>query len=1105
MKIRIFIPLILTLVHGFTAKGEPTQLEAKIANIPNVLPLRTMDTAETRACLCGFTLLDFAPYGHSHLLYKLAQVDFNANLLYQAYNFPAQTDTNVNTDIVNRTAWFGVPDPTWVSMKMPAALMKYILSGFFKMMDENGFKAKDSDIECKPAVSYLGDDIGIISLILKKNKDRDDIIKSLSFDDIHTLPQNNNRWYGGKGNVNTKGLPAASGVAVVCNLSFIEMFGNQEVPRKSAYVFRSTMGSHSFGYAKSHITVDESNPYVTLANIKAMMPHMEWKATSLATTHSAFAFKEDYDSNKEDLSGVLHIPNRFQFEFCTGLLKEIKDGLYLNANNFYKAYDKYSQSCPILAHNLPIHLPSKPPITYNPMFKWTISKGTKIGTKITSKLAKYKVTNYQPMTFDVPENGLFEPNGDYDSQLDERLKEREDKIAKLKEEFDNLQPKVIEENETPENEKIKKFNEEKMEILKTELQEIHDKSSVAGSAETNQDNKEEENFVPESLPDPKKNQQVQLDISSMMKSADCEEGIKELEIRVQGYIPATEEQVIDLIIQFLKHPHIGDCTELEKITFNENKINLNSPFGLVLELRVSKLTPEELKHQNQETEGAVFEIYFFNHNFDEQKNTLFYSPASEIVNEWDRFTQILLAFIKFAEQNLENSLTPHDLTTAFLSKATSKLNPPNTRIWTLDVGPTGPMHLSSTSTSEKTKQVFSRKELNYIFHVLRLTNTQQKDNIPDDFYDILYQAWNIGENYIMVKMQGTKLSYQIIVNRYANEDKIDNVIISMVSALRNTYMNNSESVVSLKQTKKIIHDSLLSQAKSDAFTWTMQANPIPLDHIDKNISQSAQNEEMWKNDDTEFMFNFYVKELQHSFILRGMVHVMESLPVVNLHFTTDLFVSEYIIPLDKQASFQKNVFSAINESYYHFHLMVYETELVQSSSTTDEQLKEAQELGHYSFNTVLMKVLEIMKEKDVYGCISEYDKPESESGENGDAEVKEKRYKWSKPKEWDRTGIFVMLRSNKLFENDPQSRCEPNETTNPLLMDLHSTYIDEQPGYALTINNLDNEGQKDVKTTYHFVQYQDYAHQRVFEHYITGIMNSLFHNKGEAEKEGEGE
>lgn len=1085
--------LLASTLAGWASCGS---IEAKMGNFPNQLQFSSMNSDEVRICMCGFHLIELKDYGKMIEMYKLAQVGWEIQKLKYAWNFSGLKENPLNAGFINRTGWYGLPDPTWVTMKMPAALMQYVLKGYTTMMNGRGFEIDPSGVECKPAVSYMGDDMGLATMSLKgfTEEQKSEFVGKFDMGEFHG---GRNRWYfGGAGDAKKAGLPDVAGVGIACNVTGKIKENEDDEGRdfKSAFAFKGDLGVHSFGYTSKHIKFDD-NPYKMIKNIESS--GVAWRPYSKVSTTEGFIFQEDLDSldGTGNISEFFHVPNMFQYTFCQAILNELAGGLHLTDDNFPDIFNYYSKSCPILAHNQPFHIPSKG-VTLTPMYRFNGFDTEELDTPISSKLTGYKVDKYKINIYKMPDDlDVFTPDDGYLGIVEEKVGELVAQQDKMKEDLiaqealDSTDT-IIEATSVMRQEILDEKRDNLMDVLENES--TH--HSGTGSNKSGGDETESiiGNMQEISIKD---DFEMPMDLEQTVEEKNCLEGILRLEKFVQDLVPKSRDMVFNLVQQMMMYPHKRECRELIDLIFSPGKVISKEPYGPVLEYTVKKLTPAQLTEQKQDPESSVYEVHFFNHSFDDQKDSLYYITGVEFVNEWDKYTEILFDFYEFAKVNLGSVLTPHQLTMNFLSKGHSYISGMH-QGWNLNLGPTGSTDTQNNSSPDLFTKVMSSNALDYVFYILRLYDNN--GDIPEDFYDIIYQCWRMGESYLMIKMMGTRLTYQIMVNIYATDEKIQHVVQSMAKALMDTYINGDKSVVSLKQAKKMVYTSLVKTAAGKPFEWALTENTIPLPGLDEFEGKQGH-ENMYKNDHPEFMYNMLVNLFDKAFVVRGFIHTKENLPVMNLFFSNDMFQSEYIVPLVSKGEFRDYVDNIVRECYYHLHLLVKEVSLVENQKTPEAELLKAQELGRYTLNSLVMKVLDLLKDKDVYGCIQTNYNAESEKGEDGevdDSVGKQKRYKWTKPVPFDPSGEFTMLRSNKLFTGDLSSKCDDDEAMNPLLINLHSTFLDKKNGYALTINNLDNSGKKDVKTTYHFVQYQDYAHMRVFEHYIKGIINTLFFDKG---------
>ena len=201
------------------------------------------------------------------------------------------------------------------------------------------------------------------------------------------------------------------------------------------------------------------------------------------------------------------------------------------------------------------------------------------------------------------------------------------------------------------------------------------------------------------------------------------------------------------------------------------------------------------------------------------------------------------------------------------------------------------------------------------------------------------------------------------------------------------------------------------------------------------------------------------------------------------------------------------------------YMLLKQISIVESEDTTEEELDAEQKLGRYSMKKLLLELVQMLTDRIVYGCVDAFSIPATEMAYNDDgtpapmgslddlddSDANKRVYKWTVTQP-DNTGELLIRRSNRLYINIGVSRCSPDEKMNPVLLHLYPTRLDDRNGYALTINHPSLDGSKDIKTTYHFVKYQDYAHMRVFQQFITKIMNQMFDMRLPSEKkEGEGE
>lgn len=1086
---------------GFTLGGP---LENKLTFLANPASFTTVDTTEVRTCVCGFPLSDLYSRGKQFPMTNISEVDFNATRLGYAHNFPSNSDTNANTVTINRTSWFSFPDRSWITMQMPAALIHYILSAIGKMLDGRGWESADLSITCTPAVTYLGYEFGVYSLVVKNSK-KDG--KKLTPDQVteyqikmatEAIHGKGGTWYSG----DDKSPSIDAGAAVVCNYSFKQDLNGEMVDVNRSAIFTSNKDKHAFGIYPGHLKVEGKNGWDIIKLINSKVGATAWKPTSQAVTVDAFVFNEDLAEFGEDVSQVLHVPNRFQFEFCTGLLKELTLGFNLDDTNFAKPYDDHIASCPLISNTATLKFPDKK-LDMIPIYKFAdLKSGELLDIKVNSKLAGFVMNNYIPKVFDASDpSAVIVFNDEYTGQLEER---KEARIQAIKDTEEMLFAEKEKEPSVKANEPLIDHNQMALDMQQKQddiLAIQNEESSSAGSGKESkkdeESTQEDDAFMLTNTPTVTGNGFVPpTDLSQEVTLRDCEEGLLELQRRVIGYNPKTEDDVYVLIEQFMFHSR-EKCLETIKMLFQYGRVRNNDPDGPIMNYTVRQVTPEELKEAGINEDNHVFEIHFYNHYFDAQKDNLYYIPSTEIVNEWNTFSDILFSFKDFAIEFLSNQLTPYSLTHTIFDRLKGLLETRSeSGKWEPFITSTGTLDNSKNDDSETIYDQFDKNpNAKYVYLVAMLMDQQSKIGL--DFYDFIYECWTMGDKYLMIKIMGTRLSFQIMINVFATDDKLDKVLESIADVLADTYLKGDSSVVSVNRAKRIINNSLHETAKRE-FGLNLRKEKINLEGMEE-FSADETHEYMYEYDSLDFIFDVYSPFWERSIVVRGFIHDKESLPIVNIFFTTDFFQSEYIIPLGTQGEFTSYIDGIMKECLYHQFLLSKEVARVENPATSEDDLLESQKLGRYSFKILLNKVLELLGQREVYGCILKIERASSEvteDGQDNDEETSRKHYKWEDPIPFDPSGEFTMLRSNTLWDGSITSKCSPGETGNPMLLNLHSTFIGEDKnGYALSVNKLDNSSKKDVKTTYHFVQYQDYAHMRVFEHYIKGIFGNLFPKK----------
>lgn len=752
------------------------------------------------------------------------------------------------------------------------------------------------------------------------------------------------------------------------------------------------------------------------------------------------------------------LPNDFDITFCYSMLnpKEIGASIQVEEEDFVKIWEEWFRNCPLLGmtggftftkNGKPVKYPgltTKPPALLQPQENKTVGP------------------NYR---FIPPGKITYEgENPAYTAQ-----KKENDEIAKKeKEAIEEVVQKKVEEpspsvDSSPE---IIIEHEITMEEIKKGMP---DDIKVQETPEQSSESETQDQSIPED-PVPITNPGVAL----------CFQMLKYYQNEFGNNYAVGEKNIHFVIEVMMNFPPGANCNTWDFIVKDGVVRYKTRPLPYVLQYSLHKMTPEELEEDGQDKEKIIYVIHFKNDFFENLQEMYLHIPIDQILDNWEQFVRIIYHFNKFVQKNLGNMKNLYVLMRDTQAQVAKRIAD-QTSGWNFDFGPNGPSGVKMPGRSADRIEIHNfnvQNQNSYINCDLRLSNS-------DHIYDLIYQSWYMGDKYIMIKLQGTQLNYKIMVYKYIHDDNFKKIMDSIANIIFETYIG-PDRVASLNEVKRMVDFGVIQHFSS---RFQVERKPIGLEGaIYKSIELGYG--DMIKSDDNVFLFNYEIKGLALPFELRGFIHTRESLPVVNLFFTSSYFRSEYIIPLTQIAEFTMHLDTMLSESVEHMFELYMEINKVERAGASADDIKKGQELGHYNFNDLLGEVISTLNGFNVYACVVVNSAPAPE-------ELPEAKYSWQKAKEYNPNEEFIMVRSNKIFKGLP-GECEPGEVNNPKVLAIYSTKIQDLPGYALTLNGISHEGHKEVKTTYHFVKNQDYAHMLSMKKMIKRFMEQIYEPKGDA-------
>lgn len=1062
---------------------------------------------ESKVCMCGITtqLLANSRQGPKIEMYRLVQADFNwvqATEINPEVNWSTM---KLAKEYSASTIWFGPADNSYISYQMQAKKMQGLLNQWSKIIKEAGISAKIG--ECTPYVTYFSAHFlkVLTNGYMKKTANlatqaarnafakehfidkyfdyaEDETYKMAYPEDFTqvTADSMNNMDFAIRGNkekngkltlLGVKSLPRINGVACP-----VEIEPRQIDPKgkKGAVIFYDSGEIKKFyGTTISSYKFNWKNSFEFMADLNRNgKPY--GRTSGAVTSVDAFMFNHDAQdidqmANKDYVIENFLPPNLFDITVCYSILNPDEIGQYfgISTAEWSKIFMKYRLQCPILG------------MVGGILFKHTVSGHTDwyryFGMTIKPK-GLFDVTrgpnrvNGFPDLFINIKDVKFEENPDFEGNL------------KKREEGTTVLIKAVEEKV----EQLPEISYVSPEIIPIDIQEIKDKANAMMSMKekTPEQSENRDDFV-------SVEEEITLTPEEDERVTICRRRKEQLEKRYTegNVVPNKVSQVEQMILEMMAHPIKYLCTEFIIFLFSLGNISLLDPPMVVMKYIVTEVDPKVLEANGQDPNKKVFEIRFYNDYFDDQKEILLYIPATEIVNEWDRYSMILVDFYQWVTAQMAEMIDLKSLFNNVMAAIDSRLVSPYEE-WKLTVGPSGPMDKTGSSDANEFIEMMDMDDLPYINLIIRLTRSVE-------FYDIIFQAWNVGERYIMLKLSATQLRFQVLINKFTTTAKLKQIYDSIFTALAQNFLGG-DRIVSLIAAKTIAFHEMRKMSLESNFGFELNMIDLP-DSVFKDPERGHQF--MMSNDDNVFMYSINANLVGQTYTVRGFVHNRENIPVMNLFFSTEYFQSEYIIPLVSHGFFVQYMQNVYGECFDHFAMLVNQVKIVESAGTSGEDLKKAQEEGKYTMQKLFAKVFSMLDKHIVYGCVSQMemslsevnvnDKGQPDPSQLKEIEAQQKKYKWSQPDGWDHTGRLTLRRSNKLFK-DASNTCEDAEMENPIIVDLYPTFLDGLAGYALTVNNVAKDGLKEIKTTYHFVRYQDYAHMKVFEHFIQGVLNDLF-------------
>lgn len=1046
----------------------------------------------TKICFCGITttLLSSARYGKGVDMYNLIKYDFN---WLKASKEPPRanwSDAQMSNYHTGNTTWIGPADGSHLTYTVQSKKMESIIKHISKIFSAGGININSTP--CKAYLSYFTAEFALLlksksngKYILPTDADKEAFGKerginifmvkgksksysmpypvdpgSLNATLLEALKDGRGKKFEESDKEfiedSMSMIPRINGV--VCPIE-VTRESNPNYNVKGAIIFIDNQTVKRFYFKKKKDTRYDFNYPTILEFIKENKKELKGDGTmSKVTSVRAFMFNLDLKEKEKlkDKNYVIQnmvLPNLFDITFCYSMLNPTDIGKIFDVTGIelYKMWLKYSNECPLVA--------MVGGITYMRGGEQIREPGL---VKKPDDLFKFKEGNPNiPGDYYVDVTKIdFPDNPEYEKELEQKTTQ----IIEYREEVNKEIIKYKDPTPISYSDKIEVLTPKQM---KEQLNNIVEDDLIEPEISEESDHKDDP--IPSSI-------EIDLSPTDLIAYRNCMRMVIEYSVSLKGDVPDTLEKAILLVEKLLQFPIMlpldetknERCKQWLLFQFRTGLVLLVGGME-VMKWKITEVPATVLEKDKQDPNKKVWEIFFYNDNFEDRKEMVLYIPSDQLLNNWMQFGSILIEFHIFFEEQLAKSITLYSLYSELKDHIKSKLKPG----WFVNDGPNGPEKLIGSSDSKKIKTVMNEKNEKYLNIILRISN----GNI---FYDMIYQAWYMNNKYIMMKVVGTQLNYRVVVCKYVRKVKLLGILDALYDAINTTYLEDTR-VVSMYDVKELTFQYMKSIL--DEKELEMSLNVI--DPSDKDFDDAIIGHENMKNsDNTAFMYNYMIKGMGVAIVIRGFIHNRESLPVVNFFFETEYFQSEYIIPLSEIGTFKLNIYKVMLECYDHLLDLYGAVKHVENPNTSADDIKKAQEDGHYTYEKLTTVIVSMLQKHAVYGCVAQLNL-------NREQEPSPKKYKWEDAENWDHNENLLIVRSNNLFK-DLNSKCEFNERNNPTIVHLYSTLVGDHSGYALTVNGVNKAGDKELKTTYHFVKSQDYGHMQVMRNFVEKVLLDVF-------------
>lgn len=1152
LKFLLISICLLNKLHCF-ASGKYDKFKKTYPRFYDSTMPATSSSPSMIECICGYSTDTIAQdESKKYTIFALTSVDFNTkDPLFKNKPVTYTYGDTGETQFSSAVQWFSAIDGTFRSYSFQLGAVKATLSGFLKVYEHAGNEENDfapDEVSCTKEILFLDDMSkgmyfnavnGYDALVAMQKYESVELGKDLS--KVTKTRKEKFLPY----EVFSEGNPMESKVPVVTSRwNFITCNFGVTYSENVTYTIKSK------GLKKSEIEMTGSVPMTFIfadGGLSAKYFMIKLEEVEYTGIEGINQFKKDIEDKPEDIIGIEQFnniklfnfdvfvsketmekieednientkeillnemawPNKFQFDLCSKLLNSgslgnpfglsnEKDGITDYGKNIW---NYWNERCPILAwtgkiiYNNPIFEGDERQVMHGMisaipenLYTLTEAKDDELALLKEIKTGMKDAGIYK-------QNNYYTEGGDIEFVVDETYEEFKTKIDDKIQEID---------------EALKEAEDEKPKELTPISEDIEGEEAYDSQAEIkDQDDETELDETEQGFPDESELSQGEDEKNGMEKDYQllCAKEMKRLELKLKAmkepkdcknaleyafemmYFPRGEEECIDRTV----YARFENLIKFEKNTFIKGKCRLLCLFeGHEVSVDHALIPVPKPDEDPIKCHRMSFELIFENKTFENPKTMMLYVPQMDAFNEWDKYTRIFESFKEFFDENNAEKLNLRILKKTFTDEMNIMVKGVDeVSGWILSEGPTGPDFEDTQGLI--IDQIMDDETLEYIFHPLRLS-------LHSIFYDLIYESWYVGD-YIMIRIQGSQLDYTAMLHQYAHELKIKEFTNSIFEILRDLYL--SQNIISMMELKKFTYDEFKAVAKKLGYVIVEKKPEIEGEDDDPNTSAYEIHQEVIENIYPTFNFLFYEVNLEIVISVYGFIHGTENLPTLNLFFKTELFESEYLVPLSSSSQFNVFLIGIYTECLKHMISLLMSVRTVENPNLSDDDLKALQLKGRYNFPIMVNSVKELLSKYIIYGCISDDQKNLTDKE---DEEIARK-FKWDPDvdsySEWDSSGRFTIRRSNQRLNLENPDMCLIDEALNPIIVDVYPTLLDgNKKGYAVNLGG--NVNGKKMNVTYYIVAYQDYPHMKTFEYTINSQL-SMYYNAAPVKDESEGD